>query len=106
MSQERASFRVGVNVLVIRQDKLLLGDRKGDILPHGGGWGLPGGHLEQGEYMKQAAARELEEETGLRAKDLQFVVLSNNNRGDAHYIQIGFLAIGTEDHITRFLISL
>ena len=32
-----------------------------------GRWGLPGGHINKGESESEAAMRELEEETGLRA---------------------------------------
>lgn len=34
-------------------------------------WGLPKGHAEPGETELQTALRELEEETGLTAKDLE-----------------------------------
>ncbi len=38
-----------------------------------GHWGFPKGHLERGESAKQAAHREVEEETGI-AEETQFVV--------------------------------
>ena len=42
---------------------VLLGKRKGS---HGAGeWALPGGRVHPGEGLKECAARELEEETGM-----------------------------------------
>jgi len=38
-------------------------DRSGQLL-----WSLPKGHVETGETAEQAAAREIEEETGIRAR--------------------------------------
>jgi len=88
------TFYVGANVLVVRDGKLLLGKRKnifGD-----GMWALPGGHLDKGESIMAAAARELSEETGLVADSYEFIGLVNNpqKEHDRHYIQLGFLAKG------------
>lgn len=50
-------------VTVVDGDRLLLVER--DVDPGAGEWMVPGGHLEVDEHPHVAAARELEEETGL-----------------------------------------
>ena len=49
--------------------KVLLVQRKYD--PFKGSWARPGGFLEDEEPLEEGAKRELEEETGLRAKNLR-----------------------------------
>lgn len=69
---------VAVDVLVFNEDdKILLIERKNE--PHG--WALPGGFLERGESLADAALRELREETGIDA-DLgqQFFAYSHPDR--------------------------
>ncbi len=56
-------------------------------------YGVPGGHLEFGESLEGCAKRELEEETGLIADELEFVSCINQPRSTSpeHYIQFVFV---------------
>ncbi|WP_433870209.1 nucleotide triphosphate diphosphatase NUDT15 [Saccharopolyspora sp. CA-218241] len=58
----------GTSAVVLRGDRVLLGRRRG---AHGAGtWSFPGGKVDPGESPEDAAARELAEETGLRAVEV------------------------------------
>lgn len=53
------------HILVFDKDKVLL-VRHGESAGHlTGVYGIPGGHLQEGESLKEAAIREFHEETGL-----------------------------------------
>ncbi|KND49674.1 MAG: 8-oxo-dGTP diphosphatase [Parcubacteria bacterium C7867-008] len=91
INSTRPQFPAGINVFVIRDGKLLLGKRKSSY--HDSEWGLPGGHLEHGEMMMEAATRELKEETNLDAGSMTFVIAENDPRDDGnHYVHFGFRA--------------
>jgi 8-oxo-dGTP pyrophosphatase MutT (NUDIX family) len=62
----RPLLMVGTATLIVDAAKRLLMMKRSD----NGSWGLPGGGVELGEELKTAAARELREETGLVADQL------------------------------------
>lgn len=82
---------VGISVLVMKDDKLLLGKRKG---AHGAGsYAAPGGHLEHLESFQACAEREVLEETGLVIGPLQFLRVLNSIAYDPkHYVDLAFVA--------------
>ena len=78
--------RVGVAVPVIKDNKLLLGRRRSSL--GNGLWSVAGGHLEHGEDVLDCAKRELYEETGLRAIELQKGPWGSHMIDGKHYITL------------------
>jgi 8-oxo-dGTP diphosphatase len=80
---------LGVACIVKRCGKILMLQRcAGDGC---GTWGLPGGRVEPGELPEEAAARELLEETGLRAGTLRFVGCSSTVGGGRGWVTMFFV---------------
>ena len=77
-------------IVVDDKRRLLLVERGRD--PYKGKFALPGGFVEYGETVENAVSRELEEETGLKAKPLEIVgVYSDPNRDPrGHTVTIVF----------------
>lgn len=82
--------RVGVGVLVVRDNLILLGKRCGEHVP--GYYAAPGGHLEFDESFVQCAKREVLEETGLIAQNVRFLMIGNYKFGSKHYVDVDMLA--------------
>ena len=75
---------VGVGVVVLRsghsgQEVLLV--RRGKA-PRAGEWSIPGGHQELGETVKETAAREVREETGVSITNLRLIDVVDAFRRD------------------------
>ncbi|OGH65034.1 MAG: DNA mismatch repair protein MutT [Candidatus Magasanikbacteria bacterium RIFCSPHIGHO2_01_FULL_41_23] len=84
--------KVGLGVIIVKDSKVLLGQRKN---AHGNGtWGFPGGHLEFGESYEDCAKRETMEEVGITIKNIRFITATNDvfETEDKHYITIYVVA--------------
>ena len=86
---------VGVGVVIVDGKHVLL-IRRGQP-PLLGEWSLPGGVLECGETLREAAVREAGEETGLVVETVDMlgvyerVIRSDDGRVRYHYVRIDFL---------------
>ncbi len=91
MNLNNLQVKVGVGILVFKDNKLLLGKRKSP-LGKGEYAGL-GGHLEFGEAIEECAKREAMEEAGIEIKNIKFLCLSSLKKYQGkHYIDIGLKA--------------
>ena len=97
MARLRGSVVLGVGALVARRRgaglEVLLVQRR--YPPFQGLWSFPGGHLEPGESVLEAARRELREETGLDAAPLGVVhiheLLAEGPHGPTQYVVLDVL---------------
>ena len=77
-------------------DKILLVMRRSP--PNAGKWGMPGGLVEVGETLEQAAIREVGEETGLYLNQVVFnrfdeiIIEDDAGKIERHYVLAMFVA--------------
>lgn len=80
---------VAVLAITVENGKALLVQRKNP--PDAGLWGFPGGRVEFGETLQQAAERELHEETGVTATAGAVLGHLENIKEGFHYLLFGVL---------------
>lgn len=81
---------------IVNRGKILVGedylksDSKQKIL-----WGVPGGHWEDGETLKECAIREVKEETGLTCRKVKLISVYDfyNSKKKKSYVTIGMKAV-------------
>jgi 8-oxo-dGTP diphosphatase len=87
---------LGVSVAVWRDEEVLLVKR--GRAPFAGYWSFPGGGVELGELLEEAARREVREETGLdivvgrQIDRAEIIVRDRAGRIERHYVLIVFAA--------------
>lgn len=86
---------VGVGAIIIRDDRVVLVKRAHP--PIQGQWSIPGGVLEVGELVREAAVREAREETGLIVEPGELlgvydrILRDGEKRVQYHYVLVDFL---------------
>jgi 8-oxo-dGTP diphosphatase len=84
---------LGVSICVIRGTRVLLTQRAQP--PFEDKWSLPGGHVEAGEKLQEAALRELSEETGVKAELHDIFHVAEIIDSDGHFVIAVFRAAWT-----------
>ena len=84
--------RVGVAAVILREGRVLLGERIGSHGAHT--WATPGGHLELGESIEECAKRETLEETGLSVDSFTKLGFTNDvfEKEGKHYVTLFVVA--------------
>lgn len=91
---------LAASTAVFRDGRVLVAQRA--AAPSSGLWSLPGGLVEPGERLAEAAARELHEETGLTARLIapaelvEVIRPDGEGRAERHYVIVAFAALWLE----------
>jgi len=91
MNQQQIRPLVGVATVVTKEGKILIGkdSKKGSDI-----YGVPGGHWENGETLKECSIREVKEESGVLCDNIELISVYDFFRKDKNksYVTIGMKA--------------
>ena len=85
---------VGVGAVIVQNGRVVIVERSREPLK--GQWSIPGGALEVGETLRQCAAREALEETGLQVEAAEVLEVFDSiyrdpeGRTQYHYVLVDF----------------
>ena len=82
---KKGEYGLVVCVWVYNRHGQLLLTKRAKQKSFAGTWENSGGAAQAGEYSRQAIARELFEETGIRASEDAFELIDSGRDGNAHY---------------------
>ncbi|GGU94838.1 8-oxo-dGTP diphosphatase [Streptomyces cavourensis] len=103
MTELVENIRYTADVVCIRDGEVLLIERGWD--PHKGALALPGGHVDPGETSRNAAARELLEETGVHVAPADLTLIGVWDAPDrdprGRYITAAYAVTVPHDTVAR-----
>ncbi len=90
-------IKVGIGVLILNENKILLGHRATRSVDTGGiyepdSWCLPGGKQDYEETIFECAIRETKEETNLDISDLEVFNAMDDIQPNKHFVTIQVIA--------------
>lgn len=97
-------IKTGVGVMLINDNKVLLGHRVNKAKDTGGiyepdSWTFPGGKQEYNETVIETAIRETKEETNLELKELYVYTATDEFQPDRHFVTIGVISSSYEGEL-------
>ena len=97
-------IKIGVGVMLLKDNKILLGHRVPKQIDTGGiyepdSWTCPGGKQEYEETVLETAIRETKEETNLLLKDVQVFTATDEFQSDRHFVTICVISSSYEGEL-------